>query len=390
MNKFKKLQTILCKIGFALILGFIIISTNGLVHAADGDVDVSFQGSALRLGTVYTTAVQPDGKILIGGDFYAVNGMPRRALARLNADGSLDTTFQANVQGIVYSISVQPDGKIFVGGTVLLNLSTRQRLNFFRLNANGTSDDAFNAGEGITGGTVYAIVPQPDGKILVGGDFDGINGSFRSGILRINADGSWDSAFSGQVYGDSFNEGIYGMALQEDGKIVIAGDFNNVNNTQRVGIARLNSDGTLDTSFNGGITSTNRRVWGLALQPDNKIIICGFFNQVNGVTKNQIARFNTNGSLDTSFVADIPTALYTARTVRLQADGRIFVGGFFAQINGTPKNNIARLFSNGTLDTSFTAGTDGTVYDITPLDNPIFVGGFTKFNNADSLGVSRT
>jgi uncharacterized delta-60 repeat protein len=372
-----------------MIVVLFILAAAGLARAADGDVDQTFQGSALRLGAVYTTAVQPDGKILIGGDFYAVNGVPRRALARLNVDGTLDTAFQTNLQGIVYSLQIQPDGKILVGGAVLLNLPTRQRLNFFRLNADGTSDDAFNAGEGVAGGTVYTSVLQPDGKILIGGNFDGLNGFFRSGIFRINADGTRDTSFSASAYGDDANEGIYGIALQADGKIAIAGDFKYVNDIQRIGVARLNSDGTTDTSFNGGITSTNRRVWGLALQPDNKIIIGGFFNQINGVTKNKIARFNADGSLDTSFAADIPTALYTVRTVRLQADGRILVGGFFAQINGTPKNNIARLFSNGTLDTSFTAVTDTTVYDIIPSDNPIIAGGFTKFNNTDSFGVSR-
>ncbi len=373
-----------------VVIIFLILAPTFFLHAADGDIDSTFQGSALRSGTVFTSILQPDGKILIGGDFHAVNGVPRRSIARLNADGSLDTSFQLNVQGIVYSISLQPDGKILVGGAVALNLPTRQRLNFFRLNPNGSSDDAFNAGEGVHSGTVYSIALQTDGKILIGGNFDGINGFNRSGMLRINADGSWDSAFPAMVYGNSSEQGIYGIALQSDGKIVIAGDFDNVNETLRVGVARLNADGTVDTSFNGGITSSNRFVWGLALQPDNKIIICGFFSQINGVTKNKVARLNTNGSLDTSFAAEIPTAIYTARTVRLQADGRILIGGAIGQINGTLVNNVARLFSNGTVDTSFTAAPNGTVYNIIPTENPIVVGGFTKFNNKDSFGVSRT
>lgn len=375
-----------------MIVLLFILATARLVCAADGDVDTSFQGSALRLATVYATAVQADGKTLIGGDFAAVNGVPRRVLARLNADGTLDTTFQPNVSsGRVNSIAVQSDGKILVGGAILLNLPGRQRGGFFRLNPDGSSDDAFNVGEGTsTGGLeVFVVKLQPDGKILVGGNFNGYNGFFRKGMLRINADGSWDSAFTAEAYSDgSANPGIRDIALQSDNKIIIVGDFTRVSGMAQNYISRLNTDGTVDTSFAGSVTQ-GTTIRGVVTQPDDKIIICGFFSQVNAVTKNKIARLNANGSLDTSFVGDIPTALYIANKVRLQADGRIFVVGNFATINGAAKSNIARLFSNGTLDSSFTGGVLGQLNDIVPSDNPIVGGFITKVNNIDSFGIGR-
>ena len=378
------------KIGFAVLLIF-FASTS--ISGYDGNVDNSFQGNVLTLATVQTVVTQPDGKILIGGNMLAVNGLPSRSIARLNSDGNIDSSFNPPpVTGTVYSITLQPDGKIIVGGGNFI-LNGQQRLGVFRLNSDGSSDVGFNTGAGATSGagSVFATALQSDGKIIIGGNFDSYNNVFRNGIARINADGTLDTSFTPSTVGESANEGVYSISIQQDNKIVVVGDFTTIidgmNVFTKLRVARFNTDGTLDNSFNGSVSS-GFRVFNVAIQPDNKIVICGIFTQVNGITRNKIARLNNDGSLDNTFNADIPFG-NGVNKVKIQTDGKVLVGGSFNQINGVTKSNLARLNSNGTLDTTFITTSDGTVYDIIPSDNPIIVGEFTKINNIDSFGVSR-
>ena len=156
-----------------------------------------------------------------------------------------------------------------------------------RLNADGSLDTSFNPGSGANS-VVTSIALQPDNKIIIGGEFTSYNGTARNYIARLNADGSLDTSFNP---GSGANSTVYSVALQPDNKIIIGGEFTSYNGTARNRLARLNADGSLDTSFNPGSGASNT-VYSIALQPDNKIIIGGYFTSYNGTDRNRLARLN--------------------------------------------------------------------------------------------------
>jgi uncharacterized delta-60 repeat protein len=180
---------------------------------------------------VLAIAVQPEGRILIGGYFMAVNGVGRSRIARLNPDGSLDVSFDPCINGRVDAIAVQPDGKILVGGAfTYVGLEPRSWI--ARLNPDGTLDESFMTS---LDGTVYAILVQPDGKILIGGNFKKINGIDRTYLGLLTKEGILDTTFN-NINLDNI---VRTIAVQEDGKILIGGAFKYVNSVRRTHIARL-------------------------------------------------------------------------------------------------------------------------------------------------------
>jgi uncharacterized delta-60 repeat protein len=247
--------------------------------------------------------VQADGKVLIGG--YSATTMDcspdsgdyfvRHFLARFNADGSFDSSFETAIGDryafdSVNSLAVQSDGKVIVGGS-FTSIKNTVRPRIARLNANGTLDTGFNPGAGANG-TVSSVVLQPDGKLLIGGSFTTINGTNRSGIARLNSTGGLDTSFSS---GTGVAGTVYSIRLQPDGKAVIGGAFTNVNGTTRQNIARLNGDGSLDSSFNPG-TGANGIVRSIALQPDDKAVVGGEFTTVNGIIRPRVVRLYGDAS----------------------------------------------------------------------------------------------
>jgi len=144
--------------------------------------------------TVSACAVQPDGRIVVAGDFTRLAGVTRNRLARLNADGTPDLSFNPNVSGAVIAVALQPDGKVIVGGT-FTNLGEQAHFSLGRLNPDGSLDSSFTAGTD-SKGSIYALALQPDGKILIGGYFVLVNGQSRSYLARLNGDGSLDTGFT--------------------------------------------------------------------------------------------------------------------------------------------------------------------------------------------------
>jgi uncharacterized delta-60 repeat protein len=356
---------------------------------ADGSPDTSFNPSTGPSGPVHTLAIQPNGKIVIGGDFGSYNGTSRGNIARLNTDGSLDATFNpgAGASHIVLTTALQSDGKILIGGQ-FVTFNGTQRSGIARLNADGSLDTSFSNIWGANN-AVWTTALQPDGKILIGGEFTSYIGTPRSKIARLNADGSLDISFNP---GSGANDYVVSMALQPDGKILIGGFFNSYNGTSRNGIARLNADGSLDTSFNPG-TGASTYVLTTALQPDGKILIGGAFTSYNGITRNRIARLNSDGSLDTSFILG-SGANNHVRTITLQPDGKILIGGEMVLYNGISRSHIARLNADGSLDTSFDPGTganNGRVWTIAlQTDGKILLGGdFTGYNGVSRARIAR-
>jgi uncharacterized delta-60 repeat protein len=350
-----------------------------------GQVDPTFTATAtLGYGaSVSAFVTQPDGKTLVGGLFTSFGGRARRGIARINPDGTCDTTFDpglaltravggALVGGMVKSLALQPDGKILVGVQYQSRVSNVRII--FRLNPDGTPDPTFdtsaldsNAG---TFPGVFAIALQPDGKILIGGEFLYNNGGTRASLARLNADGSVDASFVAANGGP--NGDVYALALQPDGKVVVGGGFQTIDyQTQSgpagYGIARFNSDGSLDTGFNvvtGGVLSSGfgfvTTVNGLALLGDGRIIVGGALKSPDPTkTIPPFARLKADGSRDT--YADGAGVLGYVEGLTLQPDGKVIAVGRFQIGNPAPTSaDVVRLNADGTIDGSFAVG-DGTL-----------------------------
>jgi len=305
---------------------------------------------------VLTMALQPDGKIVIGGVFTKINGEPRNYIARLNPDRTLDTSFNSGANGPVHALALQPDGKIVVGGA-FKTLGGEARKYLARLNPDGSLDDSFNPGTAFidvgTDNRVFTLVVQPDGKIVVGGHFYALDGATNKNfIMRLNPDGTFDTAFNPVPYGS-----VLALALQTDGKIVIGGSFTKLNEETRFQIARLNPDGTLDASFDPGTLYDHGQidvVFALSVQPDNKIVVGGSFAKLGSA----ILRLNSDGAVDDSFKPQTDGRVFA---LAVQADGKVVLGGDFTTLNGESHNQLARLNPDGTLDASFKPDVNGVI-----------------------------
>ncbi len=331
----------------------------------DSTIDTTFNDPGITDYVFYNVAslaVQLDGKILVGGDFRSVNGLARRNLIRLNADGTLDNSFSATVSDTVSSIIVQPDGRILIGGFFNeVEGQTRNRL--ARLNANGSFDASFNRGSDFP--VVFSMVLLPDGKILAPGG---------NGLARFNKNGTLDASFQSPNVSS-----INSIVLQPDGKIVIGGGFFNVNGNPRRNIARFNDNGTLDTTFQDSNIAFGS-IADVVVQPDGKILIAGDFTPVSGQTdRRYLARLNADGTFDTPFN---PLPNNTVYKIILQPDTKILAGGDFREINGITVDFITRLL-NGNVTTCN--------YSINPLERTFpSAGGSNNFTVTTDAGCTWT
>jgi uncharacterized delta-60 repeat protein len=367
-------------------LVFCLVSTTLL--AQSGSNDPTFDTGTGFNNYVFSVSIQEDDKIITGGNFTTLNGVSRNRIARLNANGNPDGTFDPGIgfNNLVLPTSIQADGKIIVGGQ-FTSFNGTARTRIARLNADGSLDATFNPGAGFDA-TVYSICIQADGKILVGGSFNSFNGTARNYIARLNEDGSLDGSF---IPGIGFDNTVWSIRIQDDGKIVVGGSFNNYNGTSRNYIARLNTDGSIDATFNPG-TGFNSTVFSVNILADGKIIVLGQFTIFNGNTTNRIALLNTDGSLDATFNSGTGFDNITWSS-SIEVDGKIIVGGQFTSFNGTARTRIARLNADGSLDASFNPGTgfNDVAYTTNIQSNgKIIVGGsFTSFNGTPRNRIAR-
>jgi len=298
--------------------------------------------------TINRSLIQADGKIIILGNFTSYSGSSINRIARLNTDFTIDTSFNvgAGASSTVFTTAIQSDGKIIIGGS-FSSYSGSSINRIARLNTDGTLDTSFNVGTGINN-FVNTSAIQSDGKIIIGGDFTSYSGSSINRITRLNTDGTLDTSFNVGAGADS---AVRTTAIQSDGKIIIGGFFTSYSGStiNRVGI--FNTDGALDTSFNVG-TGANSTVLTTAIQSDGKIIIGGNFTSYSGSSINRLARLNTDGALDTSFNVG-NGLLATPASIFLQEDGKIIVGGTFTSYSGSTSNGLVRINPNGTKDETF-------------------------------------
>ena len=336
---------------------------------------------------------QNDGKMIVGGYFTGYKAPSENRIIRLNLDGTKDISFNTGIgfdgsnQSItVNSIVIQNDGKIIIGGnfryTYAGNNSYRQRL--MRVNTDGTLDTSFNVGKGINGTSVAgtegyfinSIALVPNNKIVLGGVFTNYNDNEVSNIVRLNSNGSFDPTFNS---GTAFNNNVYKIIYQQDiDKLIVTGRFTSYNSINSNYIIRLNSDGTIDSTFTSPFTvgSTTSHVINIVIQPDNKYIISGVINGIEF-----LKRLNSNGTIDYTFADNTFTAARTSfwynpvendliKNISLLPNNKILISGKFDHINNVRRDGIAVLNNSPSLSSdSF----DNNFFDNVYLyPNPVF------------------
>ena len=398
------------------LVTFISVTT---LTAQTSSLDFSFNAVVLKdnmPASVSTLAVQSNGQIIIGGDFTQVSGISRNNIARLNVDGSIDESFNPGIgfNNAVDKVVIQNDGKILVSGS-FTGFNNTQRNALARLNSDGSLDTTFDAD--ILGGTVLSIGLQTDGKILIGGSFSAVSRQNRNGFARLNSDGSLDNGFN-PILGNPQLElvTVRRILVQPDGKIVVGGTFSGVNSISRNNLIRLNSNGTLDTTFNAGnitavslvetypngkylvysasglvrlnndgTTDTSFQIPNLRgivnailVQPDGTIILGG--NLLPG----RLVRLRDNGIIDHFF---FPIgANNVIRAIVRQSNGLVLIGGDFTTLANVPRITAARLIiapirlpitlfdydNDGRADLSVFRPSDGFWYELRSLNSDFF------------------
>ena len=362
--------------------------TNGLLRLEPtGRRDPSLQ-VALQLEPydIRTAAVQPDGGVLVAGGFTSVNGMARPGLARLGRDGLLDPTFApaTNLDLEVWAMAVQSDRKILVGG---------RRANFgegsavMRLEPDGQVDAGF-ASPSVEGPSrlVETIVLQPDDRILIGGLFTSVGDFPRCGIARLNQDGSVDEGFVPPAVSvnDDAGDGVEHIRVLADRRILMAGGFSSESGGLG-SIARLHADGSLDSSFVPDLPE-RRPVRALAVQSDGRILLAGPFpTETDWGT---LLRLQPDGAADATFRPEVGVGI---AALALQTDGRILVA-----TNSTLSGTVLRLRPDGTRDPLWqTPGQSGDYDPVTtalllqPDGQAILTGAWQSINGVAWPGLAR-
>lgn len=315
---------------------------------------------------VYAVAVQPDGKILVGGIFSSFDGLTRSGITRLNADGSQDTTFQpgvgVNANASVRAIALQSDGKILIAGG-LASFNGVERHNVARLNGDGSLDLTFNPNDAIRSFLVRAIAVQSDGKVVLGGFVQSDAGGVTSGqVARLNTDGSADVGFHSPTSKNDETGGpplltqpIYALTIRPNGKLLFAG--------YHEGVIGCNSDGTRDEDFQlDPSIGQSPFIYALLTQPDGKILLGGSFSV--GEVHTTVSRLAANGEVDPNFT--VRPSSGSGNCLALQPDGKILLGG------------STRLNPDGSVDPTFVSkGYDAFSLTLQP-DGKLVVGGDFK------------
>ncbi len=375
------MKTISLKISTIVVL-ILTIFWNTNISAQPGILDLSFNAGTGAF-PIKAMLVQNDGKILISGCFRAYNEYPIHHIARLYADGTLDTTFISGLDSLEVSIdaiAIQNDGKIIMGGYfknfdgVFISNSS---VNIVRLLSNGSMDSSFHLELNFTDSFDYikSILIQSDGKIIIGGWLNPY-----CGINRLNIDGSMDTTFINQAHISAYEK----ILLQNDNKVCIIKNNN---------IIRLNTNGSVDSTFTHGI-GADSIIKVINIQNDGKLLVGGDFNSYSGVQQKNIIRLNTNGTVDSSFNAQIKYNNQISNII-CQGDGKIIIGidSLYTTNGYTFKTKLIRVDSNGLPDTTYYSGlgANNKVNNIIiQTDGKILISGdFYKYNNQIANGIAR-
>jgi len=355
---------------------------------SSGTKDASFIVGTGCSHIVNELGILPNGNIFVGGDFDTYKGQLHTGIVVLNPNGTPDSTFSANALlntgSDVRAGFVEPNGNILIGGFFTTVNGSAQK-NLARFKPNGHRDSSFTVGTGAN--NEVTCISSNGQKIAISGFFSQYNGNARQGFAFLENDGTLDTNFTNPTWTSQ----IRAQYVLPNNKVLIGGNFSSFQSAPFDRIARLNADGSVDTSFNPG-SGAGGPVEAIVLQPNGQIIIGGSFTTYNGQSCNRVARLNPNGSLDTSFnVALGPNS--TVRALAVTANGKIVVAGQFLTFNGSSVNFIVQLNANGSVDGNFMTGTgfNGSTHALAiQPDNKILVGGaFTQFQGSASARIIR-
>jgi len=354
-----------------------------------GSLDSSFplHGISTRVvgGAQAHMALCPDGKILVASDFTKLGPAYVTGVARLSSVGAVDTGFHPQgTSEYDEAVALQSDGKILAGWPLV------------RLKTDGTQDTAFHTGTYSQYASFHALLVLPDDKILVGGNFQSYDGASRYNLVRLNSDGTLDTSFTVDMYGQ-FSI-IYALASQADGKILVAG----TKGTGHAGICRLDSSGNFDASFVPGTGIDSGAIQAVFAAADGAIFAGGTFTSFSGVASGGIVKLSSAGSVDKSFACpavseSIKNALLAVSAFALGDGGKLYVGGCFDKVGSAPRANLARLNSDGSLDAAFDPGTifgTGNLADcVSDLrlsgDGHLLVAGYSWYINSLPIVIAR-
>ena len=305
---------------------------------ANGTIDANYVGTAES--NIQVIAASAGGKTYIGGNFTNFMNIFAPRIARLNADGTRDINFLPDTSTqSVYALQEQTDGKLLVGRDNSIQ----------RLNSDGTIDTSFTAVT--TNGVVMSIAILPNGKILAGGLFQTINGVSRNRVVLLNANGSVDSAF---VLGTGFNNDVNIVRVASDGSFFIGGKFTTFKGTTVNRIAKISNTGILDTTFHSSNAGFDNEVWTIEFLNDNKPLIGGAFKKYKNIANNSILKLNLDGSVDSTFDSGV-TSQSTGDVYKIiiNSANDVLISGSFLKYQNTNTNQAVLLNNNGSLNSTF-------------------------------------
>jgi uncharacterized delta-60 repeat protein len=347
---------------FSLVVGGLTNQIRILDDDALGAV-TGTPGKRLQPDAGLNVRIRADGKLLLWGHFSHIAGKSQTGLALANPDGSLDESFHPPeflighrampelTNAFIGAVEPLPDGGFLVGG-LFSRLDGQPRLNLAKLRGDGSLDPNFNPALSFDG-PVYTVARQPNGQLLAGGLFKKAGGEDFPWLVRLSAKGELDQSFQTRITGTKGVE-LHAVLVQPDGRILIGGSFDHAEGNPSLNLARLNPDGSPDKSFIIG-TGVSGAVHRIAVQPDGRILIAGRFLQVNGRSSPRIARLLSSGAFDSSFKSPNPNS--EVKEVIALANGRIVIAGLFTTLGGTNMRFLATLRSDGTIDPEFKFGT---------------------------------
>lgn len=414
----------------------------------NGTLDTTFNTGTGLGNAAYNANIQSDGKIIVAGAFTTYSGSTNNYIVRINTNGTRDTTFTLGTgfNNIVYISNLRSDGKLLVAGAFTTYSGSTNNY-IVRINTNGTKDTTFNVGTGLNAtwaaGVNNSIAFDSENNTYLASDNLSYSGSFVPRIFKLKDNGTLDPTYDpgiglsrfaianlisgSRLYtagtfvnyqtpgapgiamvsdsatlsssfnpGIGFNGDVYTITRQSDGKLIAGGGFTNYSGSISTRLVRINTDGTLDATFNVGTAGAGNLVYDVAVQTDDKVIVGGSFTNYSGssTSTTRLMRLNTNGTQDLTYNTGVGLNSYPL-TVLPTADGKVLVLGLFTTYSGSTVNYITRTNSNGTRDTTFNTGTGfGTgqfLYSaVTQSDGKYIVGGnFNIYSGSTIRGVAR-
>jgi len=331
---------------------------------ADGTKDTSFDNSTGFNGIVNRIAIDSAGKLYVGGLFTSYKGVEANRIIKLNADGTKDTSFDNSTgfNNTVSTLAIDSAGKLYVGGRFTSYKGVSEN-RIIKLNADGTKDTSFDNSTGFNN-EVSTLAIDSAGKLYAGGQFTTYKGVTENRIIKLNADGTKDTAFDNS--GGFNGGGVNIITIDSAGKLYVGGSIGLTayKGVEANRIIKLHATGAKDTSFDNS-TGFDSAVNNITIDSAGKLYVGGLFTSYKGVEANRIIKLNADGTKDTSF--DNSTGFeQTVRSITINSAGKLYAGGQFTTYKGATENRIIELNADGTKNTSFdnSTGFNGTVISI--------------------------